>query len=42
MSRGAMEEISIFNETAAVLALAAGMGVLGLLLRQPLIVAFLI
>lgn len=36
-----MEGISVFNETAAILALAAGMGVLGLVLRQPLIVAFI-
>lgn len=36
-----MDGMSVFNETAAVLALAAGMGVLGLALRQPLIVAFI-
>ncbi len=36
-----MDGISVFNETAAILALAAGMGVLGLALRQPLIVAFI-
>jgi Kef-type K+ transport system membrane component KefB len=37
----AMETISPFMQMAAVLALAAGLATLGLLLRQPLIVAFI-
>jgi Kef-type K+ transport system membrane component KefB len=39
--QGTKDGISVFNETAAVLALAAAMGVFGLVLRQPLIVAFI-
>ena len=32
---------SVFNEVAALLVLAAGVGAIGLALRQPLIVSFI-